>query len=57
MHRVAPALAWGNAVVPKPAYGGHGELVDEPDRLADVLAAALKRAAAGAQSLVAVRVT
>jgi hypothetical protein len=32
-------------------------LVDEPDRLADALAAALKRAAAGTQSLVAVRVS
>ena len=39
------------------AYGGHGELVDRPDRLADALAAALKRAAAGTQTLIAVRTT
>ena len=39
------------------AYGGHGELVERPERLADALAAALERAAARTQTLIAVRVT
>jgi thiamine pyrophosphate-dependent acetolactate synthase large subunit-like protein len=36
------------------AYGGHGERVDDPDRLVDALRKARELAASGTQSLISI---